>query len=481
MSYVVDPTNSNQPTEDKMLETAAAELRALKRYIRENLLEGITESQAELLALTQQVQLAYNRAEALVAYEGLWTAQSGAAAPPMSVTHAGKLWFLLTPVSDIALAVPGVSPAWQEVATNSTQIIHAATTVALELTRLQTVLDAHEFHGVHGEHVNKALNSLFLVVRRGTAFPGLTNTVTPVCDCWQANIIAGTAVATVDRAGLGPNPRYPFSLRATITTPKAVLAAAEFGAIGTFIEGYHLMDLLDRPVALGFFARAAVIGTYYVALRNSPATHSYVVPIQITAPNTFQQFAIQLPDGLPSAVPWNLTNGIGLGISFCFGAGASYRAPTNNVWHATNYVAGADQVSIFNAAGQDFLVAGLQILQNDQPLLYPFRSVQEEQRMVERYVRQSPAAVGHATSTTRVSGAMMTYNPPMRVAPVASMLSLASAVLDPGVAQRNITGLVGSTQEASGGWVDVDVSATTNNKPHHILAGRLLLDAQPLL
>lgn len=481
MSYTADPTNTNQPTEDKVLETAAAEFRAIKRYMRDELLGNVADAQAELLALTAQVQQAYSRAEALVAYAGAWSAQVGAATPHMSVSHAGNLWYLTAPVADITAAEPGVDAVWESVATDSTQISHAATTVSAALTGLQAALDAHEFQGVHGEHANKALNPLFLVVRRGVDFPGLTNTVTPVCDCWQANIVAGSAVATVARAGLGPNPRYPFSLRATITTPKAVLAAAEFGTLGTFIEGYHLMDLLDRPVVFSFFARASVPGTYYMALRNSSASHSYVAAFVITAADTFQQFTIALPAGLPSAVPWNLTNGIGAAISFCFGAGSTYRAPAANAWNATNYVSGPNQATIINAVAQEFMVTGLQVLQNDQALLYPFRSVQEEQRMVERYVRPSPAATGHSTTTTRVSGAMMTYNPPMRATPVASVLNTASAVLDPGVAQRNITGLVGSTQEAGGGWVDIDVSATTANKPHHILAGRLLLDAQPLL
>lgn len=481
MPYTADPTNTNQPTEDVVLETAAAEFRAIKRYMRDELLGNVNAAQAELLALTAQVQQAYSRAEALVAYAGEWSAQTGAAAPPMSVSHSGNLWYLTSALADITAAEPGVAAAWEQVATDSTQISHAASTVSAALIALQAALDAHEFHGVHGEHVNKALNPLFLIVRRGVDFPGLTNTVTPVCDCWQANIVAGSAVATVSRAGLGPNPRYPFSLRVVITTPKAVLAATDFGALGTFIEGYHLMDLLDRPVVFSFFARASAIGTYYMALRNASASHSYVAAFTITAANTFQQFTISLPAGLPSAVPWNLANGIGVAISFCFGAGSTYRAPAAGAWNPTNYVSGPDQATIFGAAAQEFMVTGLQVLQNDQPLLYPFRSVQEEQRAVERYVRASPAAVGHSTSTTRVSGAVMSYNPPMRVAPVASVLNTALAVLDPGVAQRNITGLIGSTQEASGGWVDVDVSATTANKPHHILAGRLLLDAQPIL
>lgn len=50
MPYIADPTNPTQPTEDISLETAAAEFRALKAYIRDDLLQGVIDAEAAAAA-----------------------------------------------------------------------------------------------------------------------------------------------------------------------------------------------------------------------------------------------------------------------------------------------------------------------------------------------------------------------------------------------------------------------------------------------
>ena len=59
-------------------------------------------------------QLAQAAAEAVGNFRGRWSDLSGPLAPPASCAHDGSFWVLLSSVPDVALAEPGVSPAWQK-------------------------------------------------------------------------------------------------------------------------------------------------------------------------------------------------------------------------------------------------------------------------------------------------------------------------------------------------------------------------------
>lgn len=45
---------------------------------------------------------------------GAWSEQTGAASPPLSVTHSGSVWILNEAIADITASEPGVSGDWTE-------------------------------------------------------------------------------------------------------------------------------------------------------------------------------------------------------------------------------------------------------------------------------------------------------------------------------------------------------------------------------
>lgn len=54
-------------------------------------------------------------AQAAANFKGAWSALTGAAAIPYSVSHLGRYWMLITATSNIAADVPGTSAKWQEI------------------------------------------------------------------------------------------------------------------------------------------------------------------------------------------------------------------------------------------------------------------------------------------------------------------------------------------------------------------------------
>lgn len=61
--------------------------------------------------------------------QGAWASQTGAAAPPYSVTHDGRLWVLLNSLADVTASEPGVTADWQAIGTLS--IIERSTNTVL--------------------------------------------------------------------------------------------------------------------------------------------------------------------------------------------------------------------------------------------------------------------------------------------------------------------------------------------------------------
>lgn len=478
MPYVADPTNDNQPTEDVSLETAAAEFRALKRYIRQDLLGLVTAQQAATLDAAERALAAYARAEALTGYAGDWSTRAGAATPPMSVSHAGSLWYLSAPLANIAAAEPGVDAVWKSVATNSTQITHEASTVAAALNAGSAALAAYKASGRHAEHLNKLLNPNFMLVNRGLSFTGITAAGRKVMDCWTCTVSAGAAVATVDRSTLTPNAAlHPYSARVLITTAKATLAADDFIIFSQIIEGYDVVSLVGQPVALAFNVYSSVPGTYHVALRNSGLDRAYVKSFQITAANTWQKISILLPDGLPNTGTWNFGDGIGLYVDICLASGSTLQAPADGVWNTTNYISGAGQVNLAAAVNNVFHVTGMQLVQEDEVGPFPVRALSQETHLVYRYVRPNPPGVGITSTTTNLAGTTMTLHPPMRTPITATLLTGTNRVLEAAVAFRTLTAVNAVSLEPSGGYLDVTISASTANKMHTLLPGAVLFDS----
>jgi hypothetical protein len=77
---------------------------------------------------------AVGAAEALINFQGAWSALSGSLDMPASVSHAGSVYALTTNVADVTAHTPGVSAAWQVIRADSAQISHGTGTVNDALT-----------------------------------------------------------------------------------------------------------------------------------------------------------------------------------------------------------------------------------------------------------------------------------------------------------------------------------------------------------
>lgn len=117
-----DVPNSNDPevTFDSMFEAFLSYLKnvfvttvnAIAAACYGNALDSQGSATAAQASATA-AELAALNAGSTANFKGDWSALSGGLAPPASVYHNGLSWNLLYFVANVALAEPGVSPAWR--------------------------------------------------------------------------------------------------------------------------------------------------------------------------------------------------------------------------------------------------------------------------------------------------------------------------------------------------------------------------------
>lgn len=150
-----------------------------------------------------------------------------------------------------------------------------------------------------------------------------------------------------------------YRMRATVTTPQAAMAAGNYAAIETYVEGFAanalklgLAAAIPSVLSFGWNGPA---GTYTVAVSNSPITRSFI-GVFIIAPgqaNTDVYFDFPIP--AYNAGTWLRDQGIGIAMDFALAAGSNYQGvagwQTGNVMKvagSSNGLAAANTFELFD-------------------------------------------------------------------------------------------------------------------------------------
>jgi len=188
-------------------------------------------------------------------------------------------------------------------------------------------------------------------------------------------------------------PGYPNSV-VTTQTATGTVAAGTINSLYQYIEADDLADTRlgtsnAQTLALAFWTKSSIAGTYGGSLRNAAGTRSYVFPIVISAANTWQLITQVIPGD--TAGTW-VTSGNAAGMTFniALTMGANYQTATLNAWQAGNFLAPTTitntMVTTLNSTFQ-LGPAGLWVAPQPQPLLRT--SIQAELTRCQRYYEKS--------------------------------------------------------------------------------------------
>jgi len=218
---------------------------------------------------------------------------------------------------------------------------------------------------------NKLVNP-FMEIDQANEGAAVTTSANYVVDGVVINVNLGTISA--QRSTDAP-PGYPNSAIITQTGTAAVVA----GSLNGFLRRIEWDELIDtgwgtssaQTVALAFWAKASIAGTYCGSLNNAAATRSYVFNVVITAANTWQLFSYTIP-GDTSGVWAVAPNTTALNLRLTLVVGSTFQTATTNAWVAGNFVASTaisnTMATTLNATFQ-LGPCGLWVAPAPQPLL----------------------------------------------------------------------------------------------------------------
>ncbi len=187
-----------------------------------------------------------------------------------------------------------------------------------------------------------------------------------VLDGWQV-LEVGTGAVSAQQATDAP-PGFQRSLKVSVTTAQATLAAGDYLVIQQPVEGLRTARLGfgvsgAAPVTLGFFFKSSIVGNFHVSLRNSALNRAHVRKFTCDAANAWQWVVLTFPGDVAGL--WGAGNGVGLVVSVALAAGSALQGAVNG-WAGANLVAGADQTNGLATLNASFQLSGFCVFPGTQ-------------------------------------------------------------------------------------------------------------------
>jgi hypothetical protein len=244
---------------------------------------------------------------------------------------------------------------------------------------------------------NKIINGDMEIAQRNTSFTSVTNG-TYTLDRWFYGASGTTGVLDITRNAVDypSNQGFLYSLRATVTTADASVAASDVSRICQSLEGINITDLIGKTFTMSFWVRSAKTGTHCVSFTGTSAAasvNSYVAEYTISAANTWEQKTITVTDGLQSSFSWRSDIGIaGMTVNFTLMCGSSSQA-TVNTWTSGSppkfVTSSGAATNLLDTNGNIFAITGVQLSLGSAASAFEFLSFGENLAQCQRYYSKS--------------------------------------------------------------------------------------------
>lgn len=279
---------------------------------------------------------------------------------------------------------------------------------------------------------------------------------------------AGTKVTSgvfsVQRTTTAP-PGFTNSLKATVTTADASLAAGDFANITQPIEGFNIADLGfgaagASSVTLSFWVRSNLTGTYCSVICNGTGTRSYVSNYTINSANTWEQKVITIPGDTTGT--WATDNTSGFLVRFGLMAGSNWQQAAGS-WGTGNVFGSSSQVNWMATLNNDFYLTGVQLEPGTVATPFERRQYGQELALCQRYCyRQTGNKYGDGAYYISTECYPTVFYPvTMRAAPTFSVSSQTGITVFSNGSGRASTAVASNNISTSTGEIKVTTSAAT--------------------
>ena len=264
---------------------------------------------------------------------------------------------------------------------------------------------------------NRIINGDMRIDQRnaGASITPTGNTYT--LDRWWATMSAASKFSIQQNAG-AVTPPAGFTSYLGITSTSAYTAGAtETFSIRQVLEGLNVADFgwgtaNAATITLSFWVRSSLTGTFGGALYNSAANRWYAFSYTVSAANTWERETITIPGDTSGT--WLTNNGVGIGLIFSLGAGATLSG-TPGAWSSTTTASATGAVSVVGTNGATFYITGVQLEAGSVATPFERRDYGRELMMCQRYYQTGFAAGRMSFAST--GGWPIQYKVSMRATP----------------------------------------------------------------
>ena len=165
------------------------------------------------------------------------------------------------------------------------------------------------------------------------------------------------------------------------------IGAGDYFGIRQPIEGFNISDLgwgtvAAKTVTLSFLVQSSLTGTFGGVLKDGGSDYSYPFTYTISSANTWTTVSVTIVG--PTSGTWNITNGVGVYVSFGLGVGSTFNG-TAGSWQSGNYISATGATSVVGTNGATFYITGVQLEAGSTATSFDYRPYGTELALCQRY------------------------------------------------------------------------------------------------
>ena len=267
---------------------------------------------------------------------------------------------------------------------------------------------------------NRIINGGMVIDQRNNGAAVTGNASVFSVDRWICNV-SQSSKFTVQRNAGSVTPPAGFTNYLGVTSSSAyTVLSGDYFAVGQAIEGFNTADLGygaagAQTVAVSFWVRSSLTGTFSFALTNSAYSRGYVTTYTVNSANTWEFKTVTIPGDTTGT--WLTNNEAGIRLFFNLGAGSTQNA-TPNTWGSWSGWGVSGAQSVVGTNGATLYITGVQLEAGSVATPFERRPYGTELQLCQRYCHSFASAnLGRARDGDTVYGGGIYLGTTMRAQP----------------------------------------------------------------
>jgi len=250
--------------------------------------------------------------------------------------------------------------------------------------------------GGGGANKNLIINGNMVCSQRGTSFSNVTSS--QFClDRFSVDIGGGGAFNVTQDTSAPEG--FEKSLKIEVNTADSSIGAGDSYRVTQAVEGQNTAQVelgasTAKAMALSFYVKSSVTGTYGVGLANNAETENFVAEYTISSADTWEKKTINIP--VRTSGTWLTDNSVGIGVRWDLGSGTDYNG-TAGQWQTTSakVYRTSSCVNLIATGSATWFLTGVQLEVGQNPTSFEHEPFAVTLEKCQRYFQSNDVGAEH--------------------------------------------------------------------------------------